>query len=237
MNSDVKTSRLMFSANQTQITNEIKFLIKPIVILLSTVILLLIVLSLGSKEVKKVNQQVADEEKNRDVFTKKVQVLTKVSQLIPQESRFINFALPHQNSVIYALSQIRLAGVKNSVIATNIRTGGSFESKGLSKINVSFDVDGDQNAIYAFLDTLSTSLPVITIDKVKMSTEGGATHATVTINTYASELPKKIPSLTSAVTDFTADEITLLNNLSGYTQPEFFELQAQEQGEREDPFN
>lgn len=216
---------------------EIKFLLKPILFLGIVILSIVLVIVFGLKQVKKLQNQTADATKNQSTLLKKVEVLSQVDELIPQGLDFVNLALPSQNAVIYALSQVKTVADRNALLVSNVRSGGNSETKGITKISLNFEVTGPQSAMYLFLEEISKSLPVMVIEKVKINTEGGTSKATVAINVYGADLPKKIPSLTTAVSGLSTEEVTLLNELSSYSQPSFSTLEVQEGSTREDPFN
>lgn len=58
------------------------------------------------------------------------------------------------------------------------------------------------------------------------------------MNVYSTDLPKTIPSLSTAVNTLTDEEIKLLTELSKFTLPVFVEPKATEVTvTKEDPFN
>lgn len=216
---------------------DFKMLLKPLAFLLLVAGLMVAILYFGLRELKSMQSKINTASQTEANLIKKVQILTKVTEVIPEEISFINLALPDQNAVIYALAQIRTMASSNALLVTNLRSGGSFETKGVSKVTLSFEVSGDESGIYSFLDQVTKALPIMSVDKAKISAEAGTLKASVSLNVFSSELPKKIPSLTSPVAELNASEVELLNLLATYSQPSFFEVTASEESLREDPFN
>lgn len=216
---------------------DFKYILKPALFFLAVAIGLITSLYIGVNQLKKIQSEISVAEKTQSDLTKKVQILGKIADLVPEGLDFINLALPHQNATIYALSQVKTAASKNGLIVSNLRSGAGNEDKGVTKLGLSFEVIGNESGVYAFLDQIGKSLPIMSIDRVKIASDVEGVNATVTVGVYSSALPKKIPSLTSPVSELTDAEVELLNDLAAYSQPTFAEVQPDAQNEREDPFN
>ena len=228
--------------------NNLKFLAKPIVALVVVLLGTIVVISFGLSRINKIRDQIKETTHAKNVLNKKVQVLGQIDSLVPSGLEFINIALPDKNAIIYGIYQIKTLSAQRSLLLSNIRSGGSFDAKSVSKLGLSFEITGDQSNVYNFIDAIQKVLPLMTVSKVKISSELGLVKANVSLNVYSSELPKKLPSVTSVISEFTPEEVTLLNELALYNLPDFYNLQPtipenitgsdlEGQIRREDPFN
>lgn len=217
---------------------EIQFLIKPLMILSSLALLLVILLTVGIGQVKSVIQKNDESTKNAAVLSQKVSVLKSVTEVIAGDTTFLDIVIPSKGAVLYGLSQVKNQAAKYGLMLSNIKTGAQTQEKGgINKFAISFEAEGQDLAVYDFLKSFSNILPLVTIDKVKISKSAAIARATVTLSVYSGELPKTIPSVSTSATQLTAEEIKLLKELVTYTLPIFIEPKAQESSTKLDPFN
>lgn len=217
---------------------DISFLIKPLLTLAFSVLLLVLVAVFGLKKITELRTQITALESSQKTLLAKVSILRNVSETIPEDMTNVNLALPSKGAVVYALSQVKNQAASNGLSLSNIKAGNTIPGvTGVSKTSINFDVDGDQNTIMTYLNNLTKSLPVMKIDKIKLDQASGTSRASVSLNVYSAELPRRIPSLTSPVTELTAAEMDALTEISGYTSPDFTEPLPEDTGGKEDPFN
>lgn len=222
------------------IPEEIKFLTRPLVYLSITFVLVVVIMSVGLKQVRNIIVKAQSAKETQLALKKKADSLERVAEIIPEDINFLDIVLPDKLSILYGLSQIKNEAARNSLYLTNIKTG-SLESasKELSKTSISFDAEGDQTSIYNFVSSFSTILPIMNIQKLRIVQTASSARLSATVYVYSAELPKTIPSLTSTVNNLSDEEISLLKNLSQYTLPIFVEAGTGEKPAaiREDPFN
>lgn len=223
----------------TNLKGEINFLIKPLAILSAIVLLLILVVVVGMNNVNKVRAQISSNKTIESQLGQKVLALETVTINLPGDVSFLDIVLPSRGAVLYGLSQIKIQAANNQLLLSGIKTGNVVpESNGLMKSSISFEVEGDEQAIYNFLAAFSNVLPLMTVDKVNFTSLAGAARAGVTLNIYSADLPKKIPSLTGAVKELTTQDINLLRELSSYQLPSFVEPVVNTvNNEARNPFN
>lgn len=218
--------------------SEIQFLIKPIsllIVLLTSFVMLLI---FGVGRIKSVIAMNSESKAIEEKLKIKVSVLQSVSQIITGDTTFLDVVVPNKVAVLYGLNQIKNQAIKANLFISNIRTSvQSSENNGVSKSSISFDVEGPEPSIYEFFNSFSKTLPLITVDKVKITGTSDISRATATFGVYTAKLPKTIPSVESSINELTEDEKNLLMELTTYVLPEFTEPQVDATQAREDPFN
>ncbi|WKZ25750.1 MAG: hypothetical protein QY322_00330 [bacterium] len=223
----------------TNTKNEINFLLKPVIIFSSVLILIIFSFVIGLRNISNLQSNITANKTTENTLSKKVLALETVSRTLPGDVTFLDVVLPSKGSVLYALSQIRTQSLNNNLNVSNLKTGNVIpESSGVMKSSVSFEVEGQESDVFTFLSSLGTVLPLINIDKVSFNSSLGLSRANISVNVYSAELPKTIPSLTGVVSELTSQDITLLNELAGYTLPQFIEPTIEEApSQKTDPFN
>ncbi|MEK7100393.1 MAG: hypothetical protein AAB872_01120 [Patescibacteria group bacterium] len=217
---------------------EISFLIKPVIFLVVLIILFILLISIGIRQVTLAIGKIDESKKVETALNQKITILQKVSQVISGDTTFLDMVVPSKTAVLYGLSQVKNQAYKSGLLISNIKTGTPVADKNnIYKTSISFDVDGNEIAIYDYLKSFSRVIPLMNVEKVKISNSATVARATATLSVYSSELPKTIPSISSVAVDLTDEELSLLNELVSYTLPVFAEPKATEQQVKEDPFN
>jgi len=223
----------------TNFKNEINFLIKPVAIIFIIVVLILLVSVFGLKKMTLVRSENQLAKEKETTFQTKATILETVESVLPGDITFLDVVLPSRGSVLYGLSQIKNQAINYNLFISNMKSGTVIPgSAGVSKVTISFEAEGEEQNVYKFLDSFSTLLPLMNIDKVGLSKSANLVRASVSVNIFSAELPKKIPALTGVVNELTTKEITLLKELATYTLPQFIEPTVSETfSPKEDPFN
>lgn len=215
-----------------------KYLGKPALITGFVIFCLLILLKFGLAQINKLNASIDEATQIKNLLTQKIVVLEKVDNILPGDITFVDVALPSRGSTLFALSQIKFQSVQFGVTVSNLRAGNAAsDDNGLTKNPLSFDVHGDDIAILGFLKSLSKSLPLMDVDRFKITNEGDERLVSVIINVYSAGLPEKIPAVDSAVNDLAENEIKILSEIADYLLPQFVEPKANEGAGKIDPFN
>ena len=218
---------------------EIKYIIKPIAILVIVVVAFLISLYVGYGQITNLNNKISKEKETEKTLIKKVAILRRVNQLIPGDTTFLDVAMPSRGAILFGLNQVKNQANASGLLINNIKTTSATSVSDISENTITFSIDGDENTIYKFMETISKSLPLMNITKAQVSKSAESTNATMTIRIYTAALPKELPALNSAVIDLTESEIKTLSELQTFTMPTFTEpTQNVWQIEpKEDPFN
>lgn len=223
----------------TNTKSQFNFLIKPVSILVVIVLLFVLVISFGVNQITSVRTKIAAGNKSETTLKQKAQTLETVAEILPGDVTFLDIVLPSKGSVLYGLSQIKSQALTNNIVLSSLKTGTSIpESDGVYKTSISFDAEGEEQAIYIFLNSFSKLLPLMNVDKVSINKSDELARASVSISVFSSELPKKIPALTESVKELSKDEIKTLTELSTYGMPQFVEPEVENSSPKKvDPFN
>lgn len=223
----------------TNTKSQLNFLAKPIALLSLIIILFLIVLIAGIKQINIIRDKIATGKKTEISLSYKAGTLESVSQNLPKDVTFLDVILPSKGSVLYGLSQVKNQALVAGVTVSSLKTGSSVEdSPGIFKTSILFDAEGEEQSIYNFLDSFSRLLPLMNVEKVGLTNLQGSTLANVSISVYSAKLPTKIPSITESVTELSSQEIKILQELSEYEMPVFIEPSATLPTQlKTDPFN
>lgn len=217
---------------------EASYIIKPIAIILSIIILLIAIVVIGMSQVKDVISRTNDSQKVELSLNQKVSVLQKVFDVLPGDTTFLDVVVPSRAAVLYGLSQVKNQALKYNLVISNLKTGSPSPVKdGIYKSTISLDIDGDEASVYSFLDSFSKTLPLMNIDKVKLNKTATAISASTTLTVFSAQLPKTIPSVTTEASTLSTEEITLLKELSTFDLPIFSEPKPQNGALKTDPFN
>lgn len=217
---------------------ELNFLIKPVLLLGTLLILTAVLIIIGVNQVTSIVSKTNESKRNEILLSQKISILENVSRVISGDTTFLDVVIPSKAAVLYGLSQIKNQAAQNALLISNAKTGAPVpEKNGIFKTLISFDVEGQEASIYTFLSSFSKVLPLMSVEKVKISTSGSIARATTTLSVYSAELPKTIPSVSTVAVDLSADELSLLKELTTYTLPVFIEPEAQEVSTKQDPFN
>jgi len=222
----------------TNIKSQLNFLAKPMIILLCIIGSFIFLVVFGVKQVNEVRGQIAVNTEIEKKLEVKSQTLESVTKILAGNVTFLDVVLPSKGAVLYGLSQIKNQSLVHGVNISSLKTGSSqISTDDVSKTSITFDVEGNEQAIYDYLGLFSKLLPLMKVDKVSISKLDGVVKASTTISVFSGELPKRIPSITSPVTDLTNDELLTLKEISTFSPPQFVIPAPFSDIAKEDPFN
>lgn len=219
--------------------NEINFLKKSTGILAIIIILLFMVGYLGLKNIFSLKAKVDANKIIKTTLEQKISILEFIIQIIPNDVTFLDIVLPSRGSVLYGISQVKNQASTFNLSISGVKSGNIIaEENGVFKNSLTFEIIGEEQKIYQFLDSFSKLLPLMVVDKVSFSKASDFIRSEVTINVYSASLPQKITALTEPINELTVEEITLLNEVLTYGMPQFVEPKVSDTIEPKiDPFN
>jgi hypothetical protein len=220
------------------INSEFKFIAKPMAILSILVVLFITVFAVGIQKVNDLRSRISSNTNLISSLNNKVSVLERIPEILSGDITFLDIALPSRGAVLYGLSQVKNQAIINEVVVTNLKTGSNTpESGGVSKTSIVFDVEGQADKVYNFLSTFSKALPLMNVDRARITKSGDLVSATVTIYVYTADLPEKIQSVTASTKELTTEELEAISEISVYSLPLFKEPKVFESEARIDPFS
>lgn len=214
-----------------------KFLAVPTAILAVLLVLLVFVLKFGISKITVLKASLREAQKKESILRQKQDFLTRLDSGVLSQTNSVVAALPDTNSSLSALYQIKTLALNTAVNPTNFKVGAETKEKSsLSKVDITFEVEGEIGNLVSFLSSLKTIAPLLTINRIDLSLADSRALATVRVSSYWSEFPTELPPLTEPLREMTSDESETLAQVLLLTPPPFVQLSASAPVEREDPF-
>lgn len=214
-----------------------KILVVPFILIAVLVLLFIFVAKIGISRVNSQREKLAVAQRNETVLKQKQEVLREVQGEVLSLADLSASAVPSKNPALVVISQLKNLASSKSVILSNLQVGSRGGSeKGMSRVEIGFDVEGDFSSVLDFLEETNKFAPVSQIEKIKVSQAGGAIRASTTLISFWAPFPQKLPPLTEATKDLSAEELDLIRSLSELTPPAFLEITPSVPSARTDPF-
>lgn len=223
----------------TNLKGEINFLIKPVSIFLAIIVIFIVVIAFGLNQITGLRTKIQSAQTIAKSLEQKVATLETVDTVLSGDVTFLDVVLPSKGAVLYGLSQVKNTSISQNVALSGLKTGMAVPvSGGVMKTSISFEVEGEEANVYSFLQAFSTMLPLMNVDKVSLNKSDSVVRATISLNVYSAEMPKRIPPVTETVKDFSNEEVKILKDVASYTLPLFVEPMINpNQAPKENPFN
>lgn len=195
----------------------LKKLFLPIMIMVILVGLFIYMGKYLYERVSLVNQDIKTTTQESAVVREKLSVLLSSDTLIEDSLNKVSFGLPVTNASLHGLSQVRFLAENSGLSLVNLKVGApSKEGEDLSKVAISFDVDGEKARVFDFLGLLSNSAPINKIEKVKVTASGGdIVRGSISTSFYWASYPVKFPAIHDPVKSLSQSELETLSYLTG----------------------
>ncbi|MDP3994291.1 MAG: hypothetical protein Q8P91_00480 [bacterium] len=213
--------------------------------LLLAVLLILSAFSfkIGISKIVKLQDSVNSQKNTELVLQQKEELLRSAEGNLPDQANIASIALPEKNPILFSMYHIKNLGMDGLVVLSDIKVGsvGTGDS-GINKISISFDIKGQMTDVINSINKLKNVAPLIILDAADfrivsaMPIEGTSADANVSVSSFWSPFPDKIPSLTQPLSDITSGEKDILKSLLSLTRSSFDQLLPQGAVERENPF-
>ena len=215
----------------------IEVMVVPIILITVLIILSILVAKIGISKVNSQREKLTVAQRDETIFKQKQEILQEVQGEVLSLADLSASAVPNKNPALAVISQLKNLASLRSVVLSNLQVGSkSGAEKGMSKVDISFDVDGDFSSVLDFLQDTSKIAPISQIEKIEINQTVGATRANTTMVSFWAPFPKKLPPLTEAAKDLSAEELSLIRSLSELTPPVFLEIAPSVPSARADPF-
>lgn len=219
------------------LNNEIKYIQKPLMLSFVLLSLFFIVIYFGFNKIKEVTTKINESKRTETILTQKIASLEALPEVLAGDVTFLDIALPSKGTALYSLSQIRQQITAFNLTLFNVKTKDQDKGKDPLMTSVFFDVEGQEDDIYKFTESLGKVLPIMTVSKMTMDKSGAVAKASFTVDVYTSPLPQKIESISTSVPELTAEDISIIKEIASYKLPPFIEPTVSEPSERTDPFS
>lgn len=218
------------------LTPDLKKLLVPIISLVIIVICFIFASKIGFNKITDQKTEIDNLEKNITALKQKENTLIKVKETLENDVRFFSLAFPDYNPTFLIINQTKKYSFENSLLVNNLKSGAESKGKNYSKVDINFDLDGNLEGILSFLKLTDKFSPIVTIEKFKLSKATGNYRGTVTLRGYWSSYPKKIPSITQSISDFSEEEMDIIVRISELLVPDITENLPQTNVDRQNPF-
>lgn len=215
----------------------IEVMVVPIILITVLIILSILVVKIGISKVNSQREKLTVAQRDETIFKQKQEILQEVQGEALSLADLSASAIPNKNPALAVISQLKNLASLRSVVLSNLQVGSkSGAEKGMSKVDISFDVDGDFSFVLDFLQDTSKIAPISQIEKIEINQTVGATRASTSMVSFWAPFPKKLPPLTEAAKDLSVEELSLIRSLSELTPPVFLEIAPSVPSARADPF-
>jgi len=233
----MKNKSLLDQIKNTLSFGDFKIIYLPSVLLIVLVILFVFSVKNGISKIVTLKDELKSQKNIDLVLKQKEELLRTVEEGLIEKVNVTNIALPDKNPALFSMYHIKNLGIDGLVVLTNLKVGSAISGdSGIGEITISFDIQGQIADVIDKINQLKNVIPLIILEKVDFKIEGTIASADVSIKSYWSPFPDKIPSLTQPLSDITSEEKSILESLLSLTRPSFDQLLPQEAQEREDPF-
>ena len=234
----MKSKTLLESIKKGLPVGNIKIILLPLLSLIALLLLFVFSVRTGISKIQVLQSNINSQKGVENTLKQKEELLKSVEESVSDQTAAVNSALPGKNPVLLTMYQVRSLGLDGLVRLSGSKVGttGTKESS-LDAIGMTFNIQGQIEDVLKSINKLKLITPLTVIDKVEFQIDGYNASADVSISSYWSPLPEKIPSLTQPVSDITQEEKDILSSLLSLTQPPFGSvLLPQEPAERDNPF-
>ncbi len=217
----------------------IRIFVMPTLFLIILVVLFTFSIRLGFKELSSQRQEIEKLQKDENILREKESLLRNLeSSILPQADSAL-IALPEKNPALTVISQLKNLALQKGTIIDNLKAGSPQEEEGgLSKIDITFDIDGTFFSIFDFATSVKNIAPIAGLQRLELSDAGaGGSRATISVRSYWASFPEKIPTVSEPVKGLVEKDQEILSLFATLTPPSFIEISPIAPGFRADPFN
>lgn len=224
-------------SGKSLVPSNIEVMVVPIVLITVLIILSILVAKIGISKVNSQREKLTVAQRDEVIFKQKQEILQEVQGEVLSLADLSASAVPNKNPALAVISQLKNLASSKSVILSNLQVGSkSGVGKEMSKVDISFDVDGDFSSVLDFLQDTNKIAPISQIEKIEINQAVGATRASTAMVSFWAPFPKKLPPLTEPAEDLSTEELSLIRSLSELTPPTFLEITPSVPSARADPF-
>lgn len=220
----------------------IRLLLIPLLVMLTTTVLLVIVFTNLFPRVKAQLGNIQKTQKIAQSLEDKIEVLsTFKGDAVSDRTDITYLVLPDSNPAPVVISQLKRTLVSEGITEPlKVSLSGSGIPEGeINKNSISIEfVSQDLNQIISSLNAFLTIAPLVTIDSVAINLPIGTPSAEVGMSVYWADLPAKLPEASQPVSSLSTAERQILDKIVGFDLPEFqLNSPATPSIDRVNPFN
>lgn len=213
-----------------------KFVLKAVGPTLAIIVMTILVAKFGLGKVLELRTRAETLNRNITVLTEKSQVLRNLEGTVENGANAVSVALPDSNPSLVVLSQLKSLAIQNTVVVSGLKSGPEVkDATGLSRADISFDVEGTKSNVFSFVKNIPLTAPINTVDQIKLNQTNASTRASLIVRIYWAPLPTQLPAITEQIRELSQSDLEVITELQSLVQPQFVTL-APSEGGKLDPF-
>jgi hypothetical protein len=165
-------------------------------------------------QITKLNSQIKQAKDEQAVLQRKIAVLEQNQTSVNSFTDRVVLALPSDNPVLAAISQVKLAANDGGATINNLSGGQVTKKDDLNQVSVAFDLETDVNNGFAIINEIFNSAPLSAISKLSLTSSSENPRFSLVFNYYWSPLPTELPNIVSESKELTPEEQGVLNTIS-----------------------
>lgn len=227
------------SLSKLSIPADIKVLFAPIVVILVSLIVLISVIKIGYSKISVKLGELRESSNFEKILEEKVNILSQIRQGVLEQTNISVIAVPEKNPSPLLVSLIKTSAQNNSIDIDKLDSRGlSREGDDLLCGELSVDAfTTESKNISNFIGYLIESIPLVTIDEIKIEREKEQVAFSMKGKYYWSSFPTKLPPIMEPIRNLSSGERSLLGRISNYNRPSYSVVEPQEKKERLNPFD
>ena len=217
---------------------KIKLLYLPIVYFVILLIVFVFTLRFGFQKINNEKIKLVQATKTESILLEKLNTLEDSRETLSTLVGVSSLALPEENPSLLSISQAKVVADSNLVNLESFKIGGELKGKrDYFSSEMLFEVGGDFFGVISMVEQMLETLPVVTIENLKIANNVNFSSAEFTVQNYWSDFPTNIPKISEPTVKLEGGDIEVLTKLSEYRSPLFNKLEPQGPTLRLDPFN
>lgn len=221
----------------TLTVKDLKKLSIPIGVLIILIILAFVLGKILTSRVNDMRDELSQVNQEVDLLSQKLDLLNNFSSSSSRVSEAVAIAIPEKSPVVGAISHIRSISSSLGLFTTGLNVGrGLAEGGTLAYSDINFEVHGDLASVVTFLEQLSQTAPIGTVNSVKIGQVAGGINAEIVYRAYYSDFPVAIPSILEPLVEFSDDDNAILTRLTDLTPPTLTEIPPEGPSTNINPF-
>lgn len=218
------------------ISPSLQVIITPILMVVSLLMVTVFGLRIGISKIIEQQGQLKQELSTEKLLIDKESRLQEIKAVVVGNSDTALLALPTQNSVLSVINQVKALSNQYSGELSGFKTISQGNSDTVNSLSLSFNVKTTPDNLFLFLNSLSTVAPITKFNKVDVKFGTSEANANITLSTFWSEFPTKLPALDQPLQSLTNEDQETLNMVNNLKPAETVKIEPNVPGGRGDPF-
>jgi len=160
-------------------------------------------------------------ESSNSVLAQRADTLQSVPFEITDSVTLASQALPPDTPAILATQQLKLLASEFEVSLERftVTTRKGRDGEELMSSDINFEVSGEFQNLWNFLNSFGDLVPIINIGSIAVSSSQTVATAVVRLQAFSAPFPETLPSITEPIVDLSSAERDTLEFISSFRQP------------------